>query len=71
MAITSFRDACLAVRNKCPNQYAKTYAQAALDYNMQGHEGYVQSLYILNNITHWRGDEACQVRTFLKAMPKE
>jgi hypothetical protein len=69
MAITSFRDACLAVRNKCPNQY-KTY-EAALDYNMQGHEGYVQSLYILNYITHWRGDEACQVGTILKAMPKE
>lgn len=51
---------------------ARAYAQAALDnpYGggaMDGHELRVQVLYILNNISHWRGPEAKEVRAILKA----
>jgi hypothetical protein len=34
------------------------------------HEVYIQSLYILNNIQYWRGDEAKRVRNLLKNVEK-
>jgi hypothetical protein len=44
--------------------YAIHYCEAAL--HMYGHDLYVQTLYILNNITHWRHPKAKDVRTTLK-----
>lgn len=44
--------------------YAVHYCQNALTYT--GHDLYVQVLYILNNITHWRHPEAKRVREVLK-----
>jgi lysylphosphatidylglycerol synthetase-like protein (DUF2156 family) len=62
----TFYEACKLVVASCNNEYAKSYAQAGVDYNMTGHEAKVQALYILNNITHWRGSVAKEVRTELK-----
>ena len=44
--------------------YAYTYAKAGK--SMTGHALYVQVLYTLNNITHWRGPEATTVRNTLR-----
>ena len=49
--------------------YAVNYAKAGLKiYN--DHTLKVQVLYVLNNITHWRGDEAKAVRATLKSFSK-
>lgn len=61
----TFNEACRMVIDHCPNRYAKAYAQAGAGMN-QEHEQKVQALYILNNMSHWRGDLAREVRTFLK-----
>lgn len=45
--------------------YAVNYAIAGLQ--MTGRELKVQVLYVLNNMTHWRGREAKQCRQILKA----
>jgi hypothetical protein len=45
--------------------WAVAYARAGLD--LEGEDLRVQCLYILNNITHWRGDTAAWVRRTLKA----
>ena len=45
--------------------WAVNYARAGL--GMEGEALRVQCLYILNNITHWRGDTATWVRRTLKA----
>jgi hypothetical protein len=44
--------------------YAVNYCIDA--QSMSGHELYVQTLYILNNISHWRHPEAKAVRDVLK-----
>ena len=62
----TYREACITTALHCNNPYAKAYAKAGID--MTGHEAYVQALYILNNITHWRGELAREVRTTLKSM---
>lgn len=62
----TFFEVCRLIIAKCDNQYAKSYAKAGVDYSMTGHEAEVQALYILNNITHWRGAIAKEVRTELK-----
>ena len=51
--------------------YAVNYANAAVVMEMHGHELYVQVLYVLNNMTGWRGGTAKQVRAVLKAFPKQ
>lgn len=48
------------------NTYAKAYAQAGLDQCPTPHAREVQALYILNNISSWRGPDAKAVREFLK-----
>jgi hypothetical protein len=48
--------------------YAVEYCRAALQ--MQGYELSIQCLYILNNISHWRGEDAKDVRAILKAFVK-
>ena len=45
--------------------WAVAYARAGLD--LEGEDLRVQCLYILNNITRWRGDTARWVRRTLKA----
>lgn len=68
-----FRTACRnimqAARSAAPGSllhYAASYASAGLSLTDQKAIS-VQALYILNNITHWRGDVAKQTRATLKA----
>ena len=44
--------------------YAASYAKAGL--GMTGEARKVQTLYILNNLGGWRGDEAKQVRMMMR-----
>ena len=48
--------------------YCVNYARAGL--SMTGHELKVQCLYVLNNMTRWRGDVAKEVRATLKEYTK-
>jgi len=48
--------------------YAVNYARAGL--SMAGHELKVQCLYVLNNMSRWRGDVAKEVRQTLKDYSK-
>jgi hypothetical protein len=48
--------------------YAVGYCRAAK--NLSGYSLKVQVLYILNNITHWRHEDAKDVRKTLKAYSK-
>lgn len=78
----TFLEACRAVVAHCPNSYAKAYAQAGLslvesaEFQVDAqqhtlHAQRVQALYILNNMMHWRGDMAREVRIFLKEFSKD
>ena len=49
--------------------YAVNYAEAGI--GMTGYELEVQCLYVLGNMTSWRGDEAKSVRETLKAFTKK
>ena len=49
--------------------YAIAYAKHGL-YVTDPYEQKVQALYILNNMTHWRGDIAKRVRESLKTVAK-
>lgn len=49
--------------------YAVNYAN--MGKYMEGHELYVQVLYVLGNITRWRGEVAKGVREVLKQYVKE
>lgn len=44
--------------------FAVNYCRAGM--TLSGHELYVQTLYILNNITHWRHPQGKIVRDILK-----
>ena len=65
-----------ALRKIVANQDAKAlnycvnYAKAGL-YMSYIDELKTQVLYVLNNMTHWRGDDAKLVRTTLKQFVKE
>jgi len=48
--------------------YAINYA--SLGTLMDGEELRIQCLYVLNNMTHWRGEDAKKVRQVLKAYTK-
>lgn len=62
---------CNAAKGKTGNiAYAAGYASAGRRMYDDG-ERRVQALYILNNITHWRGDEAKRVRTRLKEFARD
>lgn len=67
----SYDDACGAIVRAAsfakPNaliQYAASYAEAGR--GMTGEAARVQSLYILNNLSSWRGPEAKAVRAALR-----
>ena len=49
--------------------YAVNYAYAGT--SMMGKELYIQVLYVLNNMSRWRGDVAKGVRDTLKQYVKE
>jgi len=61
-----FRQACNNIM-ACPkaNGYAKAYAKAGLDLS-NADDIKTQALYILSNITAWRGETACATRVALK-----
>ena len=71
-----FKDFYLACQNIVDNadqkslNYAVNYAKAGL-LMTNGHEARVQILYILNNMTHWRGDLAKETRATFKRLVKE
>jgi len=50
--------------------YAKAYAQAGL-YMESAKEIQVQILYILSNLSTWKGEEAKKVKTTLKNLEKD
>jgi len=88
----TIREALEAVVTESNNEYAKTYAQAALELGeaeeavivqsdklnmvavcpkitgkmMIGEELRVQLLYVLSNLSYWRGDRAREVKATLK-----
>ncbi len=49
--------------------YAVNYARYGLTVTSL-YEAKVQALYILNNMTHWRGEVAKETRAILKAIGK-
>ena len=49
--------------------YAVNYAKHGLTIDNM-HEAKVQAMYIISNITHWRGDSAKETRTTLKRISK-
>lgn len=63
-----FRTVTQNADNKALN-YAIGYAKHGLF--CADNELYVQTLYVLNNITAWRGDEAKKTRETLKAFVKQ
>lgn len=74
MASHSFHDCCSAILQSSSKavDYAKSYAAPGLQSLPEHISGPVpesvriQSLYLLANITHWRGEQASAVRRSLK-----
>lgn len=76
MGTLAFHEACQrvirAARNAPPNaliQYAATYAKAGMRLREMD-EIRVQALYILTNLSAWRGEEAQLVKATLKGFTK-
>jgi len=59
-----FYRACNLIIKYCPNEYAKAYARAGLTIGIDDIE--TQKLYILSNLSHWRGETATEVKSLLK-----
>ena len=59
---------CVRLNHK--NAYARAYCEAARQsYDEYGEEGLkTQILYILNNCSSWRGEQARAIKAELKAM---
>ena len=57
-------------RNEKSLNYAVNYARYGMDLP-DGEELRVQCLYVLNNISRWRGEVAKEVRETLKAYSKQ
>lgn len=51
-------------------QYAASYALAAERMHLTGEAWRVQCLYILGNLSGWRGEEAKAVKAWLKEQSK-
>ena len=67
-----FKQACQNIvdhKNSAAVNYAVGYAEYGLTITDK-HEAKVQALYILNNITHWRGPIASESRSILKNFTK-
>lgn len=70
--VQEFHKACrliLSEREKPALNYAVSYAHAGLAMR-DAEEARVQCLYILGNITGWRGELANEVRQSLKRLAK-
>lgn len=68
----TFHEACRSIvahQGVRSLNYAIAYAKLGLIIS-DPHEQRVQALYILNNMTHWRGDIAKRVRNSLKSVIK-
>jgi hypothetical protein len=66
----TFDECCHAIlRTPRTDIHAKAYAKAGLDMT-NPHTIAVQALYILGNITHWRGGDAPAVREALKRIAR-
>lgn len=67
----TMHEACAAIlrnRQEKALNYAVEYARAGQD--MTGPDARIQALYILNNMSRWRGPEAKLVRESLRAIAK-
>lgn len=59
------------VQTVCKNEQARAYANVAAtmlqsgEFNTRAFE--IQLLYVLSNLTHWRGDKARETKVILKA----
>jgi len=66
-------EAILAVRDECPDTYARSYAGAAMwaatRYGTRGLRAQVQ--YALANMAQWRGERARQIKAVLRAYVDE
>lgn len=56
-AVKDFHQACHIVLSECPNQYAKSYANAGLGLDRPTYV-YAQCLYLRGNMGDWRGQTA-------------
>lgn len=68
-SLTTFHDACKMVYMGCPNLIAKSYARAGMTLTTSDAQE-TQALYILSNINFWRGQDAKNVRQFLRTFAK-
>jgi hypothetical protein len=67
-----WHDAASLVIRHCANEYAINYARALMRIPSTERDAlYVQGLYILSNISHWRGDTAKQCKALLKLLIAE
>ena len=63
----TFHSACALVLRFFSDDYAKAYAKAGMKLDADDADAHeVTALYILSNISHWRGDMARDVRNALK-----
>lgn len=72
LLVEEFHSACQGVLHERASpalNYAVGYARAGLSMT-DPHEVQVQCLYILNNITHWRGPTAKRCRETFKRLAK-
>lgn len=67
--VEQFHAACRAVVKYCPDEYAKAYAVAGLDLNTPDYI-VAQCLYILSNMSRWRGPLARGPRTTFQELSK-
>ena len=66
----TFVEACMTTVRHCPDPYAKSYANAGIGLTTK-EEIQCQCLYILNNMSHWRGPIAKQCRETFKRIRDE
>ena len=72
ITLHDFHQCCrqiIANKNSKALNYCVNYALAGLHMEDE-YEAKVQALYILNNMTHWRGEVAKATRATLKAFSK-
>ena len=72
-SVTAFVECCHAIVAHCPDQYAKAYAKAGIDLveSRQFDALPTQVLYILSNLSYWRGEQARDIRATLKHIAKK
>ena len=71
--VLGFHDCCKRISDNAGQKalnWAVNYARAGLYMAEGSEEARVQALYIVGNITHWRGEEAKLVRASLKVHGK-